>query len=108
MSEIGYVSSTTEPQGEKRFSTQHSGGGEPNAVRFCGRCQSWLPNTVETHVCKKAPRVRGYAWYEHDEPAIEKNSIIQESSPARPGKLLEVRRAEQLLADKRSHIAIEE
>jgi len=62
--------------------------------RFCGRCQSWLPNTVELHVCKKAPRAIGYAWYEHDEPAIEKNSIIQESRPVKPGKLIEERPAE--------------
>ena len=65
------------------------------AVRFCGRCQSWLPDVIELHVCVRAERAVGYAWYEHDEPAIEKNSIIQESRPAKPGKLIEERPAEQ-------------
>jgi len=56
--------------------------------RLCGRCQSWLPDVIELHVCKKAPRLIGYAWYEHDEPAIEKNSIIQEGRPAKRGELI--------------------
>jgi len=70
---------------DERFSTQRS---EEKDRRFCGRCQSWLPNTVGLHHCVKAPRAIGYAWYEHDEPAIEKNSIIQESRPAKRGELI--------------------
>lgn len=53
--------------------------------RFCGRCQSWLPDVIELHHCVKAPRDTkwfAYAWYEPDEFAFEKNSI----SDARPFK----------------------
>ena len=50
--------------------------------RFCGRCQKWLPDVIELHVCVRAPRLVGYAWYEPDEFAFEKNSI----SDARPFK----------------------
>lgn len=61
---------------------------EDEPARFCGRCQSWLPDVIELHVCKKAPRAIGYAWREWDEPAIEKNSIITEAQPAKRGALI--------------------
>lgn len=76
---------------DKRFSTQRSE--EVAAVgetRFCGRCQSWLPDVIEIHACKKAPRLIGYAWYESDEPAIEarKGVIVTDGRPFKPGALI--------------------
>jgi len=63
-------------------------------VRFCGRCQSWLPNVIELHACKRAPQLIGYAWYEPDEPAFEKNTILQEGRKLKRGALIEARPAE--------------
>lgn len=56
--------------------------------RFCGRCQSWLPDVIELHACKKAPRAIAYAWYEVDEPAFEKNAILHEGRKAKRGALI--------------------
>lgn len=78
-------------QDEMHFSAQKT--------RFCGRCQSDVPAAVAIHVCKKAPRLIGYAWYEPDEPAIEKNSIIQYSKPFKPGELIESRPAQVAAED---------
>jgi hypothetical protein len=60
----------------------------PAGKRFCGRCQAWLPAAVELHHCVKAPRVVGYAWYEPDEPAVAKNSILEEGRKFKRGKLI--------------------
>ena len=62
--------------------------GEVRSKRFCGRCQSWLPDAIEIHACVKAPRAIAYAWHEPDEPAIEKNSIVTEGRPFKPGALI--------------------
>lgn len=58
-------------------------------TRFCGRCQTWLSAAIEIHVCVKALRKIGYAWYEPDEPAVEKNAILQDGKPFKPGALIQ-------------------
>ena len=62
-------------------------------LRFCGRCQTWLPDAIEIHACVRAPRVIGYAWHEPDEPAFEKNSILTEGRKHKRGNLIERRNA---------------
>ena len=62
--------------------------------RFCGRCQTWLPNAIEVHHCVKAPRLIGYAWHEPDEPAFEKNSILTDGRKFKRGDLIERRNAD--------------
>ena len=59
----------------------------PN-TRFCGRCQRWVPRAVDIHFCVKAPRKIGYAWYEPDVPALEKNAILQDGRKFKRGKLI--------------------
>lgn len=68
---------------------QSAGGIEAGKRRFCGRCQSWLPDAIEVHHCVKAPRLIGYAWHEPDEPAFEKNSILQEGRKFKRGALIQ-------------------
>ena len=78
--------------------------------RFCGRCQTWLPDAIELHACAKAPRLIGYAWHEPDEPAFEKNSILTDGRKFKRGALIQEFHASSSTAadEKRSHIAIEE
>ena len=56
--------------------------------RFCGRCQTWLPDAIEIHACVRAPRLIGYAWHEPDEPAFEKNSILTDGRKHKRGDLI--------------------
>ena len=70
-------------------------------LRFCGRCQTWLPNAIEIHHCVRAPRAIGYAWHEPDEPAFEKNSILQEGRKFKRGDL--IRRFESEVAEEVTH-----
>ena len=56
--------------------------------RFCGRCQTWLRDAIEVHHCVKSPLQIGYAWFEPDEPAFEKNDILHEGRKHKRGELI--------------------